>query len=154
MTKRRFALLKHDVGPGFCQSASYVSTRRRFDHFDWLFEIDDGPLWTIATDVFPSIPGGCISGEILPHHRRRYLDYQGPLSDQRGDVCRVAQADIAGVQIEDAVDNLVQVSLRLTSWRSQTVGGVSEILITCVNDAWKIQDNDHCQVLPVEMRFS
>lgn len=68
-------------------------------HFDWLFEIDDGPLWTISTEEFVRVPAGDFDGEMLPDHRRRYLDYEGPLSNQRGHVARLASAQIAQIQV-------------------------------------------------------
>lgn len=60
-------------------------------HFDWMLaRDDDGPLRTFRLET--DISAGCeqFVGTSLPDHRRRYLDYEGPISGNRGRVQRVA----------------------------------------------------------------
>lgn len=67
----RFALLKHDWP---------------FLHLDFLLQSGDSLLtWRLPPDVkhFP------IAAVSLPRHRLLYLDYEGPVSHQRGHVQRV-----------------------------------------------------------------
>ncbi len=69
------------------------------DHFDLMLETDaDGPLRTWRLDHFPA--ARLITP--LPPHRRAYLNYEGPVSNNRGHVKRVAMGDYALVYSNDA----------------------------------------------------
>ena len=64
-------------------------------HFDWMLErpgVDEGPLVTFRLDQRPDhCPlGRRLSSHRIGDHRRAYLDYEGPLSGNRGSVRRVA----------------------------------------------------------------
>lgn len=77
----RFVVLHHVPGAGF--------DRTDHEHFDWMFESDDG-LRTWATTVCDF--DHCdleLRGRSLPPHRIAYLDYEGPVSGDRGTVRRV-----------------------------------------------------------------
>lgn len=77
----RFVVLRHDPGP--------ASRRSDEPHFDWMFDGGES-LRTWATcpiDRFDLEFDVQCDG--LPDHRRDYLDYEGPVSDQRGNVTRV-----------------------------------------------------------------
>lgn len=58
-------------------------------HFDLMFETAPGSaLRTYRIDRWPiDMAAGCTP---LPDHRRQYLDYEGPISWNRGEVRRVA----------------------------------------------------------------
>ncbi|MEM1011424.1 MAG: hypothetical protein AAGI46_04295 [Planctomycetota bacterium] len=57
-------------------------------HFDLMLDSDGkSPLWTWRVYDWP--PRATTRIERLPDHRRRYLNYEGPISDGRGDVRRV-----------------------------------------------------------------
>lgn len=81
-------------------------------HFDWLFEPADTPItpatptsadpnarvlitFRLATPPHKAL-GATLAATRLPPHRRLYLDYEGPISGNRGRVQRVASghADI------------------------------------------------------------
>jgi hypothetical protein len=68
----RFVILRHDCPRGV--------------HFDFMLE-SDGVLKTWALPEPPS-QGVSFIGESLPDHRLAYLDYEGPVSDNRGSVAR------------------------------------------------------------------
>ena len=72
----RFALLRHD-GHGAT-------------HFDLLIE-HGAALTTWQFDASPAAlaPGRDLRGRRLPDHRRLYLDYEGPVSNGRGQVTRM-----------------------------------------------------------------
>lgn len=73
----QFVILRHTLPAG----------SERADHFDLMLE--DGPtLLTWALAEFPS--SQLQSAEELPPHRREYLTYEGPVSNNRGEVARVA----------------------------------------------------------------
>ena len=58
-------------------------------HYDLMFEADPGAkLATWRCPIWPVIAPAPV--ERLEDHRRDYLDYQGPVSDDRGRVDRVA----------------------------------------------------------------
>lgn len=66
----QFAILRHDSPRGV--------------HFDFLLEADDVlKTWALPQ---PPEPGVEIECEVLDDHRMHYLDYVGPLSDNRGSV--------------------------------------------------------------------
>ena len=58
-------------------------------HYDVMFETEPGSLLT--TFRFSELPSlRATEVEKLPDHRRLYLDYEGPVSNNRGQVRRVA----------------------------------------------------------------
>ena len=58
-------------------------------HFDLMFEWEAGsPLMSVRLDEWPPTPRTVM--ERVPHHRRAYLEYEGPVSGGRGQVRRVA----------------------------------------------------------------
>ena len=60
-------------------------------HYDLLVETAAGsPLMTYRVDRWP-METGAVLVERLADHRRIYLDYEGPISGNRGSVRRVAQ---------------------------------------------------------------
>lgn len=67
----RFVILEHD---------------HPFLHWDLMLE-RDGVLKTWRLAAAPTEPG-VIAAEYLADHRLAYLDYEGPLSGNRGAVCR------------------------------------------------------------------
>jgi hypothetical protein len=84
----RFVLLYHECPPGY----------ERPSHWDILFENGDA-LRTWALAVLPegwqldesqaSGVGVTVDAEQLADHRLAYLDFEGPLGGERGDVMRV-----------------------------------------------------------------
>ena len=58
-------------------------------HFDLMFEREpNGPLVTWRSPVWPLVDGTTLVQ--LGEHRRDYLDYEGPVSGNRGQVRRIA----------------------------------------------------------------
>jgi len=92
----RFALLQHVVPGNF----------GRPSHWDLLLEREKA-CWTCAIEALPQgfeITGFEITGSDntgpatvdatrLPDHRKHYLSYEGPLSDNRGEVTQTASGD-------------------------------------------------------------
>ncbi len=67
-------------------------------HYDLMLEPEGGgPLRTWALDRFPAI-GPAIGARALPDHRPAYLDYEGPISGDRGRVRRVDRGDYVVVR--------------------------------------------------------
>lgn len=79
----RFALLDHD---------------HPFPHWDLLLE-RDGVLWTWRLSALPQA-GVAQAAERLGDHRRLYLDYEGPVSNDRGTVVRVDGGELIWLQAE------------------------------------------------------
>ncbi len=75
----RFVILWHALPP----------TSSRPSHFDLMFEEDAG-LRTWAVERLPAPDGPAVRAVPLPPHRLAYLNYEGPVSQNRGHVCRVA----------------------------------------------------------------
>lgn len=70
----RFVILRHD--------------RVAHPHFDLMFETEPGSLLaTWQSPLWPLLQPAILTR--LPDHRREYLEYEGPVSDDRGHVCRI-----------------------------------------------------------------
>jgi hypothetical protein len=112
----------------------------RGDHWDWMFDwpserflggiarperaraeaIADGSgrLVTFSSTQSPTDWDSGSEFEVLPLHRRRYLDYEGPISGNRGHVQRVASGRLRWLRMAtyelawkvESVDFLVQPS--------------------------------------------
>ena len=81
----RFTVSLHLVGSNF--------SRVQHDHFDWFFQTqadETAALCTVATglNVATTMPEG-ITADLLPDHRGIYLDFDGPFSDDRGEIIRM-----------------------------------------------------------------
>ena len=72
----RFAILRHETPPGSPRPL----------HWDFLLE-DAGTLLTWALAESPAA-GRPIAADALTNHRTAYLDYEGPVSGNRGSVTR------------------------------------------------------------------
>ena len=72
----RFAILRHETPSGSPRPL----------HWDFLLE-DAGTLLTWALAESPATSGP-IAAEALANHRTAYLDYEGPVSGNRGTVIR------------------------------------------------------------------
>ncbi len=75
---RAFALLEHTTTDGV--------------HWDLLIEVPDRPdlaTWRLAASPLAT-SAATIPATALPPHRRIYLEYEGPISGDRGHVRRIA----------------------------------------------------------------
>ncbi len=96
-------------------------------HYDWLLEDPRdpaGPLvaFRVAVPWEHWARTGAIMLTALPPHRRRYLDYQGPLSGARGSVRRVGRG-LAGVRRWECGHAALE--LRLAAPRAHALGTIS-----------------------------
>lgn len=88
-------------------------------HFDWMFErpgVADGPLVSYRTFQRPDLlPGGShMLAERIGDHRPTYLEFEGPVSNGRGSVRRLARANV--LALDDSTP-LIWLSIR---WESGT----------------------------------
>lgn len=85
----RFAILAHQVGPGFDRKPDGIHDTSL--HWDWMFEPDTDAegLWTWATAPVQS-ETGTVKSVRLADHRMIYLTYEGSLSEDRGTVSQLA----------------------------------------------------------------
>ena len=81
-------------------------------HWDFMLERGEA-LLTWRLDRIPD-EAGEIAATSLPDHRVAYLDYEGPVSDNRGSVQRVDRGDFEWLASEDGI-----VSVRLNGSRLQ-----------------------------------
>lgn len=81
----QFVILRHTLPAG----------SERADHFDLM--LDEGTQ--LLTWAIPDLPNAERQiAEELPPHRRDYLTYEGPVSNNRGEVARVVQGTFTWVQ--------------------------------------------------------
>jgi hypothetical protein len=72
----RYVILRHECPPEFKPGV----------HWDLMLEAGNAlRTWALAVEPAPGIP---IAADQLPDHRLEYLDYEGPVSDNRGTVSR------------------------------------------------------------------
>lgn len=98
MSTTRFVILHHRLSDG--------------EHWDLMIERGDVLVtWQLATDPTKSPLGEPIPATHIQDHRKAYLEYEGPVSRNRGEVRRVE----AGVcEVIEASDNC---------WRLRLDGG-------------------------------
>jgi len=82
----RFVILRHEMPAG----------SSRATHFDLMLE-HEGALWTWAIENLPAI-GDTVIGDRLPDHRLAYLDYEGEVAGDRGQVHRVERGEYATIE--------------------------------------------------------
>lgn len=82
-----YVILRH------CFASGQKTARIAVDHTDWMF--DNGiSLWTWSSDnKLPNLDQSFSERGFakLTDHRRAYLDYEGPVSNDRGHVTRIEQ---------------------------------------------------------------
>lgn len=80
----------------------FVLLEHRWDgvHYDVMIEIG-GALRTWAVDG-PIAPGRDIPARALPDHRPIYLDYEGPISGDRGEVVRLDRGTYSMISASDS----------------------------------------------------
>lgn len=73
------------------------------EHFDWMIEPPGEARGALGLVTFrvDKWGGSRFTAERLSDHRREYLDYEGPVSGNRGEVRRVARGEVAW-QVLDA----------------------------------------------------
>ena len=97
----RFVVLHH-VAPE-------SSTRKT--HWDFMLEFGDSlRTWALAE---PPNPFQEIAAEVLPDHRLAYLDYEGPISNNRGHVTRFDAGTYSLVHEDDTTLTVDLVGKRL-----------------------------------------
>jgi hypothetical protein len=122
----RFVLLRHECPLGFVKSS----------HWDFMLE-GDGVLMTWELRELPTAWGGAggtiVNATRLLDHRLAYLDYEGPVSGDRGTVQRVASGTF-----ELLSQNNQSIHAKLDS---STVRGT--IKLNRTDDDWQLHVSDH-----------
>ncbi len=125
----RFVLLRHDCPPDSGNPS----------HWDFMLQMGE-VLWTWQLQELPdawvSVLGlGETAGRVevranrLPDHRLVYLEYEGPVSGDRGTVRRIAAGSY---QLLDRQPDRLKVELRTTSWSLP-------VSLTANGETWKIR---------------
>ncbi len=84
---RRFVILHHT---GFGR-----------EHWDLMLESADA-LWTWKLSQDPTAGVGRVVEAVkIGDHRKHYLDYEGPLSGNRGQVSRVDHGELASIDLDE-----------------------------------------------------
>jgi hypothetical protein len=73
------------------------------DHYDWLIDQPqlhhEHRLITFRTPIRPDMPGEMLA-QHAPDHRALYLNYEGPVSKDRGQVTRVLEGTIESIDFD------------------------------------------------------
>jgi hypothetical protein len=116
----RFVILRHDPPDG----------TQRPVHWDFMLE-SSNRLRTWALQEEPR-PGATIAAVLLTDHRTAYLDYEGPVSRNRGTVTRWDHGTYATLRESDAI---WQVRLNGSGW-----SGVADLRRDAENpDRWDVE---------------
>ena len=126
----RFVILRHET----------EKDQPRPAHWDLMMERGSA-LMTWALEEFPEA-GVTITGERLLDHRLEYLEYEGPLSDDRGCVSRTASGDYETLSAGETLsEDAAALSVLM---RGEIVGG-SELfwkaefkLTDASNQSWRL----------------
>ncbi len=97
----RFVILRH-ITPDDCDQPT---------HWDWMFELDES-LATWSIDVLPI--SEVVHARRIADHRLAYLDYEGPVSRNRGVVSTIDRGEYAIVEWSDEV---IELELAGKIWR-------------------------------------
>ena len=95
-------------------------------------------LWTWAIPVNPldhPLPLKC-STERLPDHRAIYLEYEGPISDQRGQVQRVASGTY---QVVDYSENQIELHLQRSDAATSLHHGSFSVSLIQIGKGWTLK---------------
>lgn len=87
----RFVLLEHD-----------------WNGVHWDFMLEDGEVLRTWAIDHPVVSGRMLSARVLPDHRRVYLEYEGPISGNRG---RVRRVDEGAYRVLEWSPDVVRVEL-------------------------------------------
>lgn len=81
-------------------------------HIDWLIarHADQGDLvsFRLAQPLHDLPSGECVAATHIGDHRRRYLDYQGPISGNRGHVTQLTRGRVVSCECSDTLAMHVQ----------------------------------------------
>jgi hypothetical protein len=103
--------------PDTIDSGRFVILEHVWNGVHWDFMIEQGSgLRTWAIDA-PIVTGADLPARWLPDHRLAYLDYEGPVSGERGWVRRIDRGTYRILEHSEA-------RLRLALWGCQLVGEV------------------------------
>jgi hypothetical protein len=91
-----------------------------FPHWDFLLEQQPGGMLRAWRLLSEPAAGACCLAEPLPDHRPLYLDYEGPVSGDRGTVARWDWGEYSPLSTGDA-----PLSLQLQSRRGLTVASLA-----------------------------
>ncbi len=123
----RFVLLRHECPPTYKPS-----------HWDLMLEAE-GVLQTWELRELPTswiaephqTEAQSITATRLPDHRLEYLDYEGPLTDNRGSV---AQIDVGGFEIVAESPQRLVVILR-----GKAIRDTIELVQTAEENRWELR---------------
>lgn len=131
----RFTVSLHRVGPGS------LASEDRGDHLDWFFAVNhdaNSPLvtWSTSTCWHPHSGHPALQ---LPAHRARYLDYDGEIAGDRGQVQRLVGGfyqllDHDAVQFIFAVESVAVVKMSAASPADQVALSLARQLCEQLNN--------------------
>jgi len=114
----RFVILRHTFPDG--------GNGEFFDHYDLMLE-QEGKLATWQLEDLPDF-NKSVAAKKLPDHRALYLDYEGPISDDRGSVKRIMAGTYRVCHQDDAyLEVLLTQKSRDESLRIKIVFGAADV---------------------------
>lgn len=126
----RFVLLYHECPPGF-EKPSHWDFMLEAGEVLWTWELRELPAaWQAVLPQLKSSPNTIVSATRLADHRLAYLDYEGPLTNNRGNVSRQMSGDYQ--HVESTSQRIV---VRLTAEKLQMT---VELVETNQSGVWKL----------------
>ncbi len=123
--RKRFVLLFHDFPNGHQQE----------NHWDLMLEWDETLITFALSEMLA--PGKLIPAKPISDHRMLYLDYEGPVSNNRGSVTRVMKGDYYWIS-DDPLDrsDIAVLEFDDRRWKIAFEKSVAEIeMIVVVTEA-------------------
>jgi hypothetical protein len=115
----RFVILRHETPPGHARGL----------HWDLMLEAG-GVLRTWALAEEPQ-PGKSIAAELLPDHRLDYLDYEGAVSGDRGNVTRWDAGEF-----QTLVESASRLAISITGARIRGTASLQKDARNTGSDPW------------------
>lgn len=117
----RFVLLYHECPPGY-EKPSHWDFMLEAGEVLWTWELRELPTaWKAILPQTKSSPNTIVSAMRLADHRLAYLDYEGPLTNDRGNVSREMSGEYQ--LLESTAQRIV---VRLTTEKLQTTVDLAE----------------------------
>lgn len=112
----RFVLLRHQCLPNYVKPSHWDLMLEQGESLA-TWELRELPAsWSRWLDIEQAATRETVSAIRLPDHRLAYLDYEGPLSEDRGEV---QQADVGSYELLSQQEDSLDLSLRGTKIRGR-----------------------------------
>jgi len=124
--------LSHENAPMTLRSVRFVILEHNHPYVHWDFMFEEGDSlrsWRLLNE--PALDAW-IEAERLPNHRKAYLDYEGPVSGDRGEVVRWK---FGSCQVREFQNERICLTLNGSRWEVD----MTLVRITADSEEWRVR---------------